>query len=101
MTKIEFLDRFQALSGTLAGDFYDGSDDDELIAAQAVREFGVPSLARLIDETREALGLIDVAWEAVADLANRNFTGPAMTRDWLRRMLEIWERALRAKTDGR
>lgn len=106
MDEKQFSEKYPALAPTLMG-YFDMSDiSDEKIAEQAVEYSGFPREERaaairdlIADCNRLCLNL-DKEWPTFRDVANRHLDSPELAKEWLVRVMGVWERALN-KLDGK
>lgn len=100
-----------SLSGVLAGEFYDGhAPTDEETARRVGPDPRTPdaadervSMESLVEDCRTALENIEKFWKPISRGAGKDFSGPDETREWLTRMMRVWEKWLDAqeKASGR
>jgi hypothetical protein len=103
----EFTEKYPDLAPTLMG-YFDMSDlTDEEIAQEAVKLEDRPAVHRakvidsLVKESHKLLLDIDRDWDAFGDVANRPFRDAQQAREWLMRILAVWEKALREIDGGK
>lgn len=105
MNRNEFADAYPTLSGILGAEFYDGDGTIEEIAARAIeeptvrREHRHAVLRDLVKEGNLVMMRIDQDWTALHQASNRPMHSPGEAREWLMRVLLVWEKAL-GEIDG-
>lgn len=106
MDEKAFEKKYPNLAPTLMG-YFDMSDiTDEEIAKQAVELSGfsnedrAAAIGSLVKESHQLLLDLDREWEVFRDVANRHLDSPEIAKEWLLRVLAVWERALN-KLDGK
>lgn len=94
-----FRKAYPGLSGEFAGPFqYPGERTDEQLAADIheglTDEQRREVLSAIIRQGNDLLLNLHDAWEACADVVNRDFRDETEAREWLGRVVGVWEREL-------
>lgn len=100
MNNRDFSKAYPSLDGALAGEFQypDGRSDDDLARTYRSDLSGndrANALRHLLSDCYRLLPNIETQWEALAHATNRHFDTPALAKEWLNRIISIWENLLR------